>query len=194
MAKSAVEDVEFVDYDHDEDAMDEEDRAGCLAGRALPVPHIVSQGLERARGRLLGRSPSVIVSNLDPFDSLTDAGNSGHGPQRSIEGWILIVSGVKEDAEEGDLYNAFSEFGHVKDLHFNLERRTGYAKGYALVEYGSFEEAQTAIRAMNGTKLLTKTIYVDWAFSRGPIQKPTSTRPLRRRSRTPPRRLAALTY
>ena len=46
----------------------------------------------------------------------------------AIEGWTILVSGVKEDAEEDDLYNAFSEFGHVKDLHLNLERRTGYAK------------------------------------------------------------------
>nr|AHX83803.1 RNA-binding protein 8A [Oryza sativa Japonica Group] len=171
---AAAEDVEFVDYDRDEeeeeDAMDEDDR-----------------------GRLLGRSTSVLASNRDRFDSLVDAGNPGHGPQRSIEGWILLVSGVKEDAEEDDLYNTFSDFGHVKDLHLNLERRTGYAKGYALVEYESFEEAQTAIKAMNGTQLLTRTVYVDWAFSRGPIQKLTSTRPLHRRSRTPPRRLAALT-
>ncbi|KAF0910951.1 hypothetical protein E2562_005343 [Oryza meyeriana var. granulata] len=124
---TTAEDVEFVDYDHDddEDAMDEDDRTG---GRALPVPHIVSQGVMRTRGRLLGRSPSVLASNRDRFDSLADAGNSGHGPQRSIEGWILLVSGVKEDAEEDDLYNAFSEFGHVKDLHFNLERHTGYGK------------------------------------------------------------------
>ena len=43
-------------------------------------------------------------------------------------------------------------------------------QGYALVEYGIFEEAQTAIRRMNGTELLTKTIHVDWAFNRGPIQ------------------------
>uniref|UniRef100_A0A0D9W0J5 RRM domain-containing protein n=1 Tax=Leersia perrieri TaxID=77586 RepID=A0A0D9W0J5_9ORYZ len=189
-----AEEEEFVDYDRDddEDAMDEDDRAGDgrrrrRGGRALPVPHIVSQGVMRARGRLIGRSPSVLAANRDRFDSLADAGNSGHGPQRSIEGWILLISGVKEDAGEDDLYDAFSEFGHVKDLHFNLERRTGYGKGYALVEYGSFEEAQTAIRAMNGTQLLTRTIYVDWAFGRGPIQMLTNTRPLRRRSPTPPR-------
>lgn len=46
----------------------------------------------------------------------------------AIEGWTILVSGVKEDAEEIDLHDVFSEFGHVKDLHYNLERRTGYAK------------------------------------------------------------------
>lgn len=49
-------------------------------------------------------------------------------------------------------------------------------QGYALIEYESFEEAQAAIRAMNGTQLLTKTIFVDWAFSRGPVKNFMSTR------------------
>lgn len=83
---AAAEDVEFVDYDRDEeeeeDAMDEDDRGGGRGGRALPVPHIVSQGVMRSRGRLLGRSTSVLASNRDRFDSLADAGNPGHGPQR----------------------------------------------------------------------------------------------------------------
>ncbi|CAN6322207.1 unnamed protein product [Urochloa humidicola] len=191
-AAAAVEeeDVEFVDYDQDdEDAMEEDGRAA----RALPVPHIVSPAVVRTRGRFAGRSPSVLASSRDRFDSLADDGDNGPGPQRSIEGWTILVCGVKEDAEEDDLHNVFSEFGRVKDLHLNLERRTGYAKGYALIEYESFEEAQAAIRAMNGTQLLTMTVYVDWAFSRGPIKNAMSTRPPRPRSRTPPRRLAALT-
>ncbi|RCV40313.1 hypothetical protein SETIT_9G042600v2 [Setaria italica] len=188
-AADEEEDVEFVDYDQDdEDAMEEDGRAV----RALPVPHIVSPAVVRTRGRFAGCSPSVLAPSRDRFDSLTDEGDNGYGPQRSIEGWTILVCGVKEDAEEEDLHNVFGEFGRVKDLHLNLERRTGYAKGYALIEYESFEEAQAAIRAMNGTQLLTKTVYVDWAFSRGPIKNAMSTRPPRPRSRTPPRRLNAL--
>jgi RNA-binding protein 8A len=40
---------------------------------------------------------------------------------------------VKEDAEESDIYDAFCDFGHVKDLHLNLERRTGYGKVILIV-------------------------------------------------------------
>jgi hypothetical protein len=46
----------------------------------------------------------------------------------AIEGWTVLVSGIKEDAEEIDLHDAFSEFGCVKDLHYNLDRRTGFGK------------------------------------------------------------------
>lgn len=63
-----------------------------------------------------------------------------------------------------DISDAFSEFGQVKNIHVNLDRRTGFCKGYALVEYKSKSQAQDAINALHGTELLGKTVHVDWAF------------------------------
>ncbi|KAH0849903.1 hypothetical protein HID58_095984 [Brassica napus] len=80
-----------------------------------------------------------------------------------MRGWIILVTGVHEEAQEDDLSNAL-----IKSLHLNLDRRTGFVKGYALVEYEKSEEAQNAIKAMNGAELLTQNVTVDWAFSSGP--------------------------
>ncbi|KAI9227307.1 MAG: hypothetical protein DHS80DRAFT_6239, partial [Piptocephalis tieghemiana] len=89
-------------------------------------------------------------------------------PTVAVEGWIILIANLHEETAEDSLYELLLDYGKVQNLHLNLDRRTGYVKGYALAEYETFEEAKRAVEGLRGMEHLGLILSADFVFTKPP--------------------------
>lgn len=78
----------------------------------------------------------------------------------------LYVGNLPYSMRDDDLQQHFARFGQVSSAKVMVDRETGRSKGFAFVEMGSGEDAQSAIRGMNGQSFDGRALIVNEARPR----------------------------
>ena len=75
----------------------------------------------------------------------------------------IFVGSLPFKLEEADLKELFEAFGEVTSVKIINDRESGRSKGFGFVEMGSEEEAQAAVKGMDGKDLAGRSIAVSEA-------------------------------
>jgi RNA recognition motif-containing protein len=78
----------------------------------------------------------------------------------------IYVGNLSFDTTDRDLETAFTPHGKVNSVRVAIDRDTGRARGFGFVEMPDQNEAQAAIRALNGSELQGRTLTVNEARPR----------------------------
>ncbi|NNL86483.1 MAG: RNA-binding protein [Myxococcales bacterium] len=79
----------------------------------------------------------------------------------------LYVGNLPFSTSEEELRTVFEAHGTVASVNLISDRETGRPRGFGFVEMGEESEAESAIRALDGTDLGGRTVRVNEAQERG---------------------------
>jgi RNA recognition motif-containing protein len=75
----------------------------------------------------------------------------------------LYVGNLSYSVRDDDLQQKFGEFGDVQSAKVMMDRDTGRSKGFGFVEMGTADQAESAIRGMNGQNVDGRDMVVNIA-------------------------------
>jgi len=75
----------------------------------------------------------------------------------------MYIGSLQYNTSEEELTELFSEFGKVESIELIKDRQTGQSKGFGFVEMPNNSEADTAIKALNGSNFQGRMIKVNQA-------------------------------
>ncbi|KAL3099223.1 hypothetical protein niasHT_029030 [Heterodera trifolii] len=111
----------------------------------------------------LGRRTVVNSGAAEPTDEQTASAN---GKNMDV-GANLFVGNLDPEVDEKLLFDTFSAFGVIlQPPKIMRDVETGSSKGYAFINFASFEASDAALEAMNGQFLCNRPITCSYAFKK----------------------------
>ncbi len=78
----------------------------------------------------------------------------------------IFVGNLSYQASEYDIRSAFERHGKVTSVRMMSDQMTGKSRGFAFVSMPQFEDAEEAIKRLNGSSLNGRTLVVNEARDR----------------------------
>ena len=75
----------------------------------------------------------------------------------------IYVGNLNYDLQESELQQVFSEYGEVESVKIIKDRDTGRGKGFGFIIMPNDEEADAAIKALDGHKVMGRMLRVNEA-------------------------------
>lgn len=191
-ATSASRGVGFVKYEHpaEADAAVKALNGVTLAGTSKPLTVRVaekkddkmSMPMGAGAGAAFGRNVRYNPMGFYPGYQMPPAGfQQGYGggyPQQmgapqhhqqhqvpmnpNMPTFCLFVFNLPPESDENYLYQLFGPYGAVAQVKIVRDPATNLCKGFGFVNMGKMEDAQSAIAALNGAQIGTKTLQVSF--------------------------------
>uniref|UniRef100_A0A1I8MX17 Splicing factor 3B subunit 4 n=1 Tax=Musca domestica TaxID=7370 RepID=A0A1I8MX17_MUSDO len=94
--------------------------------------------------------------------------NKASAHQKNLDvGANIFIGNLDSEVDEKLLYDTFSAFGVILQTpKIMRDPETGNSKGFAFINFASFEASDAAMDAMNGQYLCNRPISVSYAFKR----------------------------
>jgi len=133
-------------------------RLNCLFTRVWRCPGTVFTTSS------VGRQ-SLCVACL-PSSTSQDGPSPPSPPPKPFSTKKLYVGSLSFITTEDRLRNCFSRFGQLVEVKIMMDRVAKRSKGFGFIEYATEEEAEEAIKGMDGKFLDGRVIFVEFAKSK----------------------------
>uniref|UniRef100_A0A8V5GL34 Splicing factor 3B subunit 4 n=1 Tax=Melopsittacus undulatus TaxID=13146 RepID=A0A8V5GL34_MELUD len=111
---------------------------------------------------------AIKIMNMIKLYGKPIRGEQSLGPQQNLDvGANIFIGNLDPEIDEKLLYDTFSAFGVILQTpKIMRDPDTGNSKGYAFINFASFDASDAAIEAMNGQYLCNRPITVSYAFKK----------------------------
>ncbi|KAI8585888.1 eIF-3 RNA-binding subunit [Geranomyces variabilis] len=133
----------------------------------LGIPEAKDSGSDAgapAGGAGLGAGGKYVppsLRNRGPGEAMPGSGSS----DRRDDFPTLRITNLSEDANDQDVKDLVSRFGHTSRVFVSRDRETNVCKGFAFVSFYQKDDAQRALEKLDGFGYDNLILHVEWAKS-----------------------------